>query len=163
MEGIREAMSQEARWLGELIIAKERLLDSAFARATIDEATLRTLTEEIGRAQAELRFSHLRAHHLESLTDTLEAEARKLLDRVAALGGAVRAIETGYFQQAIGHAAYEYQCAVEHGDSGGRGVNQFTDDGPPAGAVHARLLGARKGATGARARGAGAARRHRLA
>lgn len=62
VERIREAMSLEARRLGELTIEKERQLDGAFARATIDEAALRTLTQEIARAQGELRFSHLRAH-----------------------------------------------------------------------------------------------------
>lgn len=62
VEGIREAMSQEARRLGELIIGKERQLDQAFGRATIDETALRTLAVEIARLQGNLRFAHLRAH-----------------------------------------------------------------------------------------------------
>jgi Spy/CpxP family protein refolding chaperone len=62
IERIREAMSQEARRLGEMIIEQERQLDGAFARATIDEVTLRRLTDEIARAHGVLRFAHLRAH-----------------------------------------------------------------------------------------------------
>jgi methylmalonyl-CoA mutase N-terminal domain/subunit len=68
------------------------------------------------------------SYYLESLTDTLEREARELLDHVAKLGGAARAIETGYFQRAIGQVAYEYQRAVERGEVVVVGVNQFTDD-----------------------------------
>lgn len=62
IERIREAMSQEARRLGVMIIERERQLDGVFARATIDEVTLRTLTEEIAQLQGRLRFAHLRAH-----------------------------------------------------------------------------------------------------
>jgi methylmalonyl-CoA mutase N-terminal domain/subunit len=69
------------------------------------------------------------SYYVESLTDALERDARALLEHVDALGGAARAVESGFFQQAIGQAAYQYQRALERGDVVVVGVNRFTDDG----------------------------------
>ena len=66
---------------------------------------------------------------VEQLTDRIEAEAQALLDEIAALGGAVAAIEAGYVQRKIQDAAYNYQRAVEEGSRTVVGVNAFqTDD-----------------------------------
>ena len=45
--------------------------------------------------------------------------------RIDALGGMLRAIETGYVQGEIQKAAYEYQRAIERGEQIIVGVNQF--------------------------------------
>ena len=50
---------------------------------------------------------------------------------LAVLGGAARAIERGFFQEAIARSAYEHQKAVESGERVVVGVNRFTDDSPP--------------------------------
>jgi methylmalonyl-CoA mutase N-terminal domain/subunit len=50
---------------------------------------------------------------------------------VDALGGAARAIERGFFQEAIAQSAYELQKAQESGDRTVVGVNRFTDDSAP--------------------------------
>ena len=47
---------------------------------------------------------------------------------VDALGGAARAIERGFFQEAIARSAYQLQKAQESGDLTVVGVNRFTDD-----------------------------------
>jgi methylmalonyl-CoA mutase N-terminal domain/subunit len=44
----------------------------------------------------------------------------------------VRAVETGYYQEAIGQAAYELQKAQEDGRVAVVGVNKFTSDDPSA-------------------------------
>ena len=51
----------------------------------------------------------------------------QLLERVDALGGAARAIESGFFQEEIGRSAYEHQLRVERGESVIVGVNRFAD------------------------------------
>ena len=51
------------------------------------------------------------------------------LEKIAALGGMLRAIETGYVQAEIQQAAYEYHQAVERGDQVVVGVNQFVAAG----------------------------------
>jgi methylmalonyl-CoA mutase N-terminal domain/subunit len=70
------------------------------------------------------------SYYVESLTTALEREARALLNHVATLGGAARAIEGGYFQREIAQAAYRYQRALEHGELVVVGVNRFSDQGP---------------------------------
>ncbi len=71
---------------------------------------------------------------IEELTDRLEAEARDLMKEVASMGGPPRAIEKGFYQQAIHGSAYEAQKRVEAGDDVVVGVNRFRQDeqeGPP--------------------------------
>lgn len=55
-------MRDQARRLGENIVARERELDRLFATGAIDETTLRSMLEDIGRLQADLRRVHLQAH-----------------------------------------------------------------------------------------------------
>jgi methylmalonyl-CoA mutase N-terminal domain/subunit len=62
---------------------------------------------------------------IEQLTDEIEQRALAYIDRIDQLGGALRAIETGFVQGEIGNAAYAYQRAVEHGEQIVVGVNQF--------------------------------------
>lgn len=59
---IRAAMQRDAKALGKALVDKERELDRAFASAAIDAETLRRLTAEIGRLQADTRRVHLQAH-----------------------------------------------------------------------------------------------------
>ena len=58
----------------------------------------------------------------------LEQKARDYLDEVEELGGAVRGIETGYFQREIHQAAYRYQKEVESGARTVVGVNRFDEE-----------------------------------
>ena len=62
---------------------------------------------------------------IEHLTDEIERRAREYIDRIDALGGALKAIECNFIQQEIADAAYQYQQAVERGDQIVVGVNQF--------------------------------------
>ena len=69
--------------------------------------------------------------YVESLTDRIEAGARELIAEVDALGGAARAIERGFFQEAIARSAYAIQKAQESGELVVVGVNRFTDESAP--------------------------------
>jgi len=62
---------------------------------------------------------------VEDLTDKLEAEVFTYLKQVDDLGGAVKAIEQGYFQNEIGRSAYDYQREIEAGERIIVGVNRF--------------------------------------
>ena len=64
---------------------------------------------------------------VESLTHRLIEESRDLMRRVDELGGAVRAIETGFYQQQIHDSAYRHQQLVESGERVIVGVNGFTE------------------------------------
>jgi methylmalonyl-CoA mutase N-terminal domain/subunit len=84
--------------------------------------------------------------YVESLTDRIEAEALALIEEVDGIGGAARAVERGYFQDAIARSAWQYQQAVERGDQVVVAVNRFTDDqmAPPVGAPDYGVLAARQ-------------------
>jgi methylmalonyl-CoA mutase N-terminal domain/subunit len=67
------------------------------------------------------------SYFVETLTDAVERGAREYLDRIDALGGAVRAIEMGFQQREIHEAAYRWQKRVESGDVVVVGVNRFAE------------------------------------
>ena len=66
------------------------------------------------------------SYYVESLTSELERRVAEEMDRIDALGGAVAAVEKGYFQQEIQEASYQYQKAVDSGETTVVGVNRFT-------------------------------------
>jgi methylmalonyl-CoA mutase, N-terminal domain len=63
------------------------------------------------------------SYAIEALTDKLEADSRKLIEEVDALGGAPQAVESGYYQRRIAEAAFRYQRDVESGTRKVVGVN----------------------------------------
>ncbi|HEX8069103.1 MAG TPA: methylmalonyl-CoA mutase family protein [Pyrinomonadaceae bacterium] len=74
------------------------------------------------------------SYAVEQLTTELERRAAAYVEKIDALGGMLRAIETGYVQREIQEAAYQYQRAVETGDAVVVGVNRFQaaeDAAPP--------------------------------
>ena len=55
-------MGQEARLLGERIVAKEAELDSLFSEKRADDSSLREIVADIARLKGELRAVHLKYH-----------------------------------------------------------------------------------------------------
>jgi len=72
------------------------------------------------------------SYYVEWLTRRLEAEAQGYLDRIDALGGMLRAIETGWVQREIAESAYREQQRVEAGEQVVVGVNRFVSPEPVA-------------------------------
>jgi len=68
------------------------------------------------------------SEHIEGLTDGIEQGVLDYLKRIDAAGGTLRAIETGFIQNEIQNAAYEYQRAVESGKRVVVGVNRFQQE-----------------------------------
>jgi methylmalonyl-CoA mutase, N-terminal domain len=105
--------------------------------------------------------------YVERLTDDLEREAVALIEQVEALGGAARAIERGFFQEAIARSAYEQQRRVESGDQVVVGVNRFDDRSSvptvPQPDYEALAVGQRRRVAEARARRDGGAAAEALA
>jgi methylmalonyl-CoA mutase, N-terminal domain len=65
------------------------------------------------------------SYYIESLTSEIEKRAQDYLDKIAAMGGMLKAIERGYVQQEIQNAAYEYQQSVDRQEAVVVGVNRF--------------------------------------
>ncbi|ALM73986.1 acyl-CoA mutase large subunit family protein [Thermococcus barophilus] len=70
------------------------------------------------------------AYYIEWLTDHIEEEAMKYIEKIERMGGMMRAIERGYIQKEIADSAYKYQKEVEEGKRIIVGVNKFVVDEP---------------------------------
>jgi methylmalonyl-CoA mutase N-terminal domain/subunit len=69
------------------------------------------------------------SYYIESLTNQIEKSALEYLDKIAAIGGTLKAIEQGYVQQEIQNAAYDVQQSIDHLEQVVVGVNRFQTEG----------------------------------
>ena len=125
---IRVAIQALAAVLGGCQSLHTNGLDEAFALPTESAALLALRTQQIiahesGVANTVDPIGGSFA--VEKLTDEIEARAKDYIAKIDALGGMLRAIETGYVQGEIQKAAYEYQQAIERQEQIIVGVNQF--------------------------------------
>jgi methylmalonyl-CoA mutase N-terminal domain/subunit len=103
-------------------------LDEALALPTEQSALLALRTQQILAHEtgvANTADPVAGSYAIEKLTDEIEAGAMGYIAKIDAIGGMLRAIETGYVQQEIQKSAYEYQQAVERGEQVVVGVNRF--------------------------------------
>ncbi|WP_077358036.1 acyl-CoA mutase large subunit family protein [Virgibacillus halodenitrificans] len=68
------------------------------------------------------------SYYVEELTDQIEKEVNKYLDRISEIGGAVQAVEEGYMQREIHQNAYETQKKIEKEEEVIVGLNKFQLD-----------------------------------
>jgi methylmalonyl-CoA mutase N-terminal domain/subunit len=68
------------------------------------------------------------SYYIESLTTEIEQRAKKYIDYIDEKGGALWAVESGYYQREIQKSAYEYQKAVEKRERIVVGVNKFESE-----------------------------------
>ena len=130
---VRVALQALAAVLGGAQSLHTNSYDEALALPSEQAATLALRTQQLlayesgtARVTDPLGGSHL----VEELTERLAAEASALITEVDRRGGAVRAIEDGYYQDQIGEASYRHQQLVESGELVIVGVNRFQDDLP---------------------------------
>ena len=74
------------------------------------------------------------SYFVEHLTDELERQARGYIDQIDAMGGSVKAIESGWMQTQIAEASWNFQREVDEKREIVVGVNDYTDGGeqPPS-------------------------------
>jgi methylmalonyl-CoA mutase N-terminal domain/subunit len=68
------------------------------------------------------------SYYIEDLTSRIEAEVTAYLKRIADLGGAIKAVESGFIQKEIQDSAYKYHQEVESKERLVVGVNSFIDE-----------------------------------
>jgi methylmalonyl-CoA mutase N-terminal domain/subunit len=69
------------------------------------------------------------SYAIETLTDSIETEAKAIINEVENKGGAIAAIESGWTQNEIARSASEYQTSIDKKDKIIVGVNEFKTDG----------------------------------
>ena len=129
---VRTALQALAAVLGGTQSLHTNSLDETYALPTEDSVRLALRTQQIiayesgvDRVVDPLAGSY----YVEYLTDEMEKRALQILDKIAQLGGIIRAIEEGYPQREIAESAYQFQREVESGERKIVGVNAFRADG----------------------------------
>jgi methylmalonyl-CoA mutase, N-terminal domain len=128
---VRTALEAMAAVLGGTQSLHTNSFDEALALPTEQAAKLALRTQQVigyetGVAESVDPLGG--SYFVESLTDELERAAAEIMGEVDALGGAVAAIEAGYYQDEIHEAAYRIQRGVESGERVVVGVNRFVDE-----------------------------------
>ena len=68
------------------------------------------------------------SYFVESLTRELEERAKAYIDKIDGMGGAVAAIEAGFYQDEIHESAFRIQQGIESGERVVVGVNRFEQE-----------------------------------
>jgi methylmalonyl-CoA mutase N-terminal domain/subunit len=129
---VRVALQALAAVLGGCQSLHTNARDEALALPTEDSARLALRTQQIIAHEtgvADTVDPLGGSYALEASTLQVEAEARVLLERVEAAGGALRAIERGMIQREIQESAYRQQGQVERGERVIVGVNRYQEPG----------------------------------
>jgi methylmalonyl-CoA mutase N-terminal domain/subunit len=107
--------------------------DEALSLPTEESATIALRTQQIllhESGVASTADPTGGAYAIEDLTNRIEREARALLTRIDAMGGAVSAIERGFIQTEIQDSAYAAQLAIDSGATIVVGVNRYESAEP---------------------------------
>jgi methylmalonyl-CoA mutase N-terminal domain/subunit len=68
------------------------------------------------------------SYYVESLTDSMEAQAMEYITKIDSLGGMLEAVRCGYIQREIGRSAAQFQDEIESGETTQVGVNKYEID-----------------------------------
>ncbi len=130
---VRTTLEALAATLGGTQSLHTNALDEAIGLPTESSARLALRTQQILADESgvpntvdPLGGSYL----IEEMTDRIEAGARQYLDRIESMGGALKAVDRGFFQTEIAQEAYRIARAREQGTEVVVGVNRFTEGNP---------------------------------
>jgi methylmalonyl-CoA mutase N-terminal domain/subunit len=132
---VRAAVQALAAALGGVQSMALSCFDEAIAIPTQRAQTLAVRTQQM--LQHEFGITDVAdplggSWYVEQLTDRLEVDARALMDEIERLGGAVAAIEQGFYQQLIAEEAYRKHQRIADGEDIVVGVNAFRDEDAPS-------------------------------
>jgi len=127
---VRVTLQAMAAVLGGTQSLHTNARDEALALPTEASALLALRTQQILAAESGVTNTIdplAGSYAIETLTTQIESRAQEYLRKIEAMGGMMRAIESGYVQREIQQAAYEYQKSIESGDRVVVGVNRYVD------------------------------------
>ena len=125
---VRVAIQALAAVLGGCQSLHTNSLDEALALPTEDAALIALRTQQIIAHETGVTNTIdpvAGSYAIESLTNEIEAGALTYIEKIDAMGGMLRAIESGFVQAEIQKAAYDFQRAVEKKEQIVVGVNDF--------------------------------------
>jgi methylmalonyl-CoA mutase N-terminal domain/subunit len=127
---VRTALEALAAVLGGTQSLHTNSFDEALALPTEGAAKIALRTQQIighETGVASVADPLGGAYFVEALTNEIEERANGYLERIDAMGGAVAAIEAGFYQDEIHEAAFRIQQGIESGERVVVGVNRFVD------------------------------------
>ncbi|HLZ52395.1 MAG TPA: methylmalonyl-CoA mutase family protein [Candidatus Acidoferrum sp.] len=125
---VRVAIQALAAVLGGCQSLHTNSMDEALALPTEDAALIALRTQQVLAHETGVTNTIdpvAGSYAIEHLTDEIERGAVAYLSRIDALGGMLKAIESGFVQGEIQKAAYDFQRAVESREQIVVGVNDF--------------------------------------
>src|SRR5882762_663846 len=125
---VRTTIQALAAVLGGTQSLHTNAMDEALALPTEEAARLALRTQQVIAYEsgvADTADPLAGSYAIEHLTNEIEDRASNYLERIDAMGGMLRAIETGYVQKEIQESAYRYQRAIETEEAIVVGVNRF--------------------------------------
>jgi methylmalonyl-CoA mutase N-terminal domain/subunit len=128
---VRVAIQALAAILGGCQSLHTNSMDEALALPTEESALIALRTQQIIANETGVTNTIdpvAGSYAIESLTEQIEARAQEYLSKIDAMGGMVKAIESGFVQTEIQRAAYDYQRGVESKENIVVGVNDFVAD-----------------------------------
>ncbi|HYL88927.1 MAG TPA: methylmalonyl-CoA mutase family protein [Burkholderiales bacterium] len=105
--------------------------DEGFAIPSQEAATLALRTQQILAYESGVANTVdplAGSYYVESLTDEIERRAQGYLEKIDAMGGMLRAIESGYVAREIDASSIRYQAAVDSGEKVIVGLNRFQSE-----------------------------------
>ncbi|PIV20088.1 MAG: methylmalonyl-CoA mutase [Deltaproteobacteria bacterium CG03_land_8_20_14_0_80_45_14] len=108
--------------------------DEAYALPTEDSVRLALRTQQLIAYEsgvADMIDPFGGSYAVEALTDEIESKSMEYIEKIEAMGGAIKAIESGYIQGEIGESAYQYQKEIETKKRIIVGLNQFQMEEEP--------------------------------
>jgi methylmalonyl-CoA mutase N-terminal domain/subunit len=128
---VRVAIQALAAVLGGCQSLHTNSMDEALALPTEDAALIALRTQQIIAHETGVTNTIdpvAGSYAIEHLTTEIETGAKAYIEKIDALGGMLRAIESGFVQGEIQRAAYDFQRAVESKEQIVVGVNEFATD-----------------------------------
>jgi methylmalonyl-CoA mutase, N-terminal domain len=131
---VRTAIEAMAAVLGGAQSLHTNSRDEALALPTEESARLALRTQQIIAHETGVASTADPvggSHAIEKLTSEIEAGVAQVLAEIDAMGGTLRAIESGWIQSRIQNSAYQFQRQIETGERTVVGVNRFQmEEGP---------------------------------
>jgi methylmalonyl-CoA mutase N-terminal domain/subunit len=131
---VRVAFQALAAVLGGTQSLHTNSRDEAYALPTEDSVRLALRTQQLIAYEsgvADMIDPFGGSYAVEALTDEIERKSMEYIEKIEAMGGAIKAIESGYIQGEIGESAYQYQKEIETKKRIIVGLNQFQIEEEP--------------------------------
>ncbi len=125
---VRVAFQALAAVLGGTQSLHTNSRDEAYALPTEDSVRIALRTQQIIAYEsgvADMIDPLGGSYAVETLTNEIERKAMEYIEKIEAMGGAIKAIESGYIQGEIAESAYQYQKEIERKKRIIVGLNQF--------------------------------------